>query len=148
MNDAPKAVTALEYTWARAVLGTIFPACPEAGVTRGIVDLDLATFIDELEDSVPWLTFFGIRLFIILIALSPLLVLGKLKTMAGLERRDREAVVFKIGKSNVYLVRQMVLALKAMFALCFGGGDELQAICRSEAPKRDALVGLGRKTAA
>ena len=148
MTDQPRAITALEYKWARATLGTIYPAAPEAGVTQGIVDMDLAAFIDELAEALPFITFFGIRLFLLLVALSPLFVIGKFKTMAGLGEKDREAVVWKIGHSDVYVVRQMVMALKATFAFFFGGGAELQALCRSQEPDRAKLVSLGRKNAA
>jgi len=148
MSNAPKAITAIEYDWACATLGTIYPAAPEAGVTHGITDMDLAGFFDELEDSVPWLTFFGLRFFLLVIALSPLFVIGKFATIGGLAQKDREAVVYKIGHSDVYLIRQMVMALKAMFAMFFAGGVELQALCRSEEPNRDKLVALGRKNAA
>jgi hypothetical protein len=148
MTDQPRAITALEYKWARATLGTIYPAAPEAGVTQGIADMDLAGFIDELAEALPAITFFGIRLFLLLVALSPLFVIGKPRTMAGLGEKDREAVVWKIGHSDIYLVRQMVMALKATFAFFFGGGAELQAICRSAEPDRAKLLPLGRKNAA
>lgn len=110
--------------------------------------MDLAGFIDELDEALPGITFFGIRVFLVVVALSPLFVIGKFTTMAGLGEKDREAVVWKIGHSDVYLVRQMVMALKATFAFFFGGGAELQALCRSQEPDRARLVSLGRKNAA
>jgi hypothetical protein len=148
MTASPKAITSIEYTWARATLGTIYPACPEAGVTQGITDMDLAAHIDDMDDVLPWLTFFGLRMFLLIIALSPLFAIGKFGTMAGLEQKDRDAVIGRLGHSNIYLVRQMVMALKATFAMFFAGGEELQAICRSQEPNRAKLVSLGRKNAA
>ena len=148
MTASPKAITAIEYTWARATLGTIYPACPEAGVTQGITDMDLAAHIDDMDESLPWMTFFGFRLFLLIIALSPLFVIGKFGTMAGIAQEDRDAVIGRLGHSNVYLVRQMVMALKATFAMFFAGGEELQALCRSQEPSRDKLLSLGRKNAA
>jgi hypothetical protein len=115
MTASPKAITAIEYTWARATLGTIYPACPEAGVTQGITDMDLAAHIDDMDESLPWMTFFGFRLFLLIIALSPLFVIGKFGTMAGIAQEDRDAVIGRLGHSNVYLVRQMVMALELLF---------------------------------
>ncbi len=147
-THGPKAMTSIEYTWARATLGTIFPAAPEAGITLGIVDMELAVFIDELASALPSLTWFGLRMFLIIIALSPLFIVGRFATMAGLGEADRDRVIGTIGHSNIYLVRQMVLALKATFAMFFAGGEELQAVCRGREPDRSKLVALGRKTAA
>ena len=115
---------------------------------KGIAAAQIAVFIDELASALPSLTWFGLRMFLIIIALSPLFIVGRFATMAGLGEADRDRVIGTIGHSNIYLVRQMVLALKATFAMFFAGGEELQAVCRGREPDRSKLVALGRKTAA
>jgi hypothetical protein len=123
-----RGLSKLEHRWARAVLGAMFPSAPEIGIPTGLADVsDLGAFLDGFVTGVPLRVAFGLRLAVIAVALSPLFVLGRLATFAGLSRDEGERVLATLAASRLYLVRQLIVMLKATGAFVYGALPAVRA---------------------
>jgi hypothetical protein len=135
-----------EQRWAEAAMGAIFPGSTDSGL-RDIRAMDVQGFLRQLMGCVPFKTALGVRVAIWLVALTPLLVLGRLATVAGLTQADRERLVERLAANRVYAIRSFVLILKTMGALLYAGDDAVRARMFSPRPK-SGLVTLHAKRAA
>lgn len=133
-------LTKLERSWARAALGTMFPSGAHPGVPGADV-IDGGESLDEVCRTVPARVALGLRAAVWILALAPLVVLFRLRTLAGLEPASRERVVLALLSSRVYVVRQLTLLLKAFGALIFVAAPGV----REAIVGRESLVRLGRK---
>ncbi len=115
-----------ESAWAEAAMQAIFPGSPEEGMA-GIADMGLTGFLADVMRYLPTRAALGMRIAIWLVALAPLFVLGRLTTIARLPLLDRERVVAALAGSRVYAVRSLVLILKTMGALLYGGDASVRA---------------------
>ncbi len=120
-------LTTIERRWARAMFETIFPGPPRGSLPVGIGDLELESFLDETFATIPVESMLGLRATIWIVALSPLFVLGRWRTLDGLDVLDRERVLTRLLASPVYFVRQLVLALKAIGSLLYCGDRAVRA---------------------
>ncbi len=112
-------LTGVERRWASAVFDTLFPGIADEGLVS-ITELDLFGFLDQLRETVPARVAWAVRFAIVFVALSPLFVLWRLRTLASLDQVVRERVVTELATSRVYGIRQLVLILKSMGALLYG----------------------------
>ena len=119
-------LTRLETRWGEAAMTTIFPGSREEGLS-GIDTMGLPGFLLEVMRYLPFRAALGMRVAIWLVALAPLFVLGRGTTIARLSARDRERVVGALASSPVYFVRSLVLILKTMGALLYGGDPSVRA---------------------
>ena len=133
-------LTKLERSWARAALATMFPSGAHPGVPGADV-IDGGESLDEVCRTVPARVALGLRAAVWILALAPLVVLFRLRTLAGLEPASRERVVLALLSSRVYVVRQLTLLLKAFGALIFVAAPGV----REAIVGRESLVRLGRK---
>jgi|HubBroStandDraft_5_1064220.scaffolds.fasta_scaffold343000_2 hypothetical protein len=131
----------LEMSWAVASMGAIFPGSSEAGLAD-IQAMDLRGFLGQVMRVVPFQAALGLRLAVWLVALAPLFVLGRLRTIAGLSPADREKVVTRLVASRAYAIRSLVLILKTMGALLYAGDDAVRARMLVPSTPRPALVTL------
>jgi hypothetical protein len=136
----------LETRWAEAAMGAIFPGSNDAGMAD-IRGMDVGGFLAEVMQCVPFQAALGLRLAIWLVALAPLFVIGRFATIAGLAQGDRERVVGSLVGHPSYALRSLVLILKTMGALLWGGDDAVRARMLTPAPK-SVLVPLRVKRAA
>ena len=136
----------LETRWAEAAMGAIFPGSNDTGMA-GIRGMDVRGFLGEVLRTVPLQAALGTRIAIWLVALAPLLVLGRLKTIVGLVQADRERVVAALVAHRWYAVRSLALILKTMGALLWAGDDAVRARMLTPAPK-NVLIPLRVKRAA
>jgi len=136
-------LTRLELTWAEASMGAIFPGSSADGLA-GIQAMDVRGFLAQVMTVVPFQAALGLRLAVWLVALAPLFVLGRLRTIAGLLPADREKVVGALVASRAYAVRSLVLILKTMGALLYAGDDAVRARMLVPRPQ-PALVTLRAK---
>lgn len=113
-----------ESAWAEAAMQAIFPGSTEDGLA-GIEGMGLRGFVAEVMIYLPFRAALGMRLAIWLVALAPVFVLPwarwRLATIARLPLCDRERVVAALVASRIYVVRSLVLILKTMGALLYGG---------------------------
>jgi hypothetical protein len=119
-------LTRFENRWAEAAIGTIFPGSREDGFAD-IRAMDVPGFLYKVMRTVPFQAAFGLRLAIWIVALAPLLVLGRFATIAGLALPEREAVVARLVASKAYAIRSLVMILKTMGALLYAGDDGVRA---------------------
>lgn len=82
----------------------------------------------------------GVRLALFLVLLAPLVLLPGWRTFLGSDPRRRFAVLGRLAEANSYAARQLLIMLKAIFAL-FAGHDA-QFMARTHAR---ALVTPGRR---
>ena len=116
----------IERRWARSMFETIFPGPPRGELPVGIGDLELDRFLDQTFAVIPFESAVGLRVTIWIVALSPLFVIGRLRTLEGLAAEERERVLTRLLASRVYFVRQLVLALKAIGSLLYCGDRALR----------------------
>jgi hypothetical protein len=136
-----------ELTWARDAFDAIFPSQPSGA--PGVGAMNIEGYLQDTFARIPLEPVCGLRIAIWIVALAPLFVLGRLATIHGLSKPDRERVLVGLTMSPVYAVRQLVVALKAMAALLYAGDPSVRArllAARSDSPSRE-LVPLARKSA-
>ena len=88
---------------------------------------------------------FGFRAAVWLVALAPLFVLGRLRTIVGLLPADRERLVEKLLANRAYFIRSLVLILKTMGALLYAGDAAVRARMLVPSRPQPALVALRTK---
>lgn len=137
-----RALTSMEAAWARAVFGAMFPANAHPRLPHGADAVDVVACFNDVCKSVPARVVVGLRAALWIIALAPIVVLLRLRTIAGLDEDAREKVVLTLLSSRFYFVRQLTLLLKAFGALFFVSSPEVRAAIVGQAP---ALVTLGTK---
>ncbi|MEO6419853.1 MAG: hypothetical protein ABIP39_10625 [Polyangiaceae bacterium] len=121
-----RTLTKIESRWARGAFGAIFPANELTGI--GICDLDVETFLMEVRSATTFKSALGVRAAIWIVAFAPLFVLGKLRTISGLDQASREVVVGALMASPIYFVRQLTMLLKAIGAILYAGAPAVRKI--------------------
>ncbi len=133
-----------ERSFAAAAFDGIFPRKSDPRLPQGAADGDMVGMFEDARSGVPPRVALGLRVAVWIIALAPLLTIGKLSTITGLATGDRERVVMALLGSNFYFVRQLTTLLKAfgaLFFLTFPGVRK--AVVRE--PERSTLVSLSKK---
>jgi hypothetical protein len=147
-----RTLTRTENRWAEAALGGIFPSNAHADLRTGICDLDVQGFLTDVRSRVPYRSALGLRIAIWMVALAPIFVLHRFRTIEGLDPRAREALLAALLVSSFYPVRQLVMLLKAIGALLYGRAASVREVMMPRAAD-DAITGprliagarLGRK---
>ena len=114
-------LTHVERRWAHATLDTLFPGPERGALPLGIEEMDVDAFLDDTFRRVPVEAAVGLRAAFWVIALAPLFVIGRLATIASLHPADRLRVVSAISASPVYMLRSLVMMVKAIGALFYCG---------------------------
>ena len=148
-----RTLTRMEMRWAYAVFGAIFPAGASQRIPLGICDLDLETYLTQIRSRAPYKSALGLRVAIWVIALAPMFVLYRACTIVSLDTASRETLLKKMLASPVYVVRQLVMLLKAVGAVLYAGTPSVnQAILGTSNPELNQsgtrLIGIGRKPGA
>ena len=121
-----RSLSKLESRWARGAFGAIFPA--NEAMKIGICDLDVETFISEVRSATSFKSALGIRAAIWIVAFAPLFVLGKFRTIVGIDPASRERVVRSLLGSRIFFVRQLTMLLKAIGALLYAGAPAVRNV--------------------
>ena len=137
-------MTNLERNWARAALATMFPSGAHPNVP-GADKVDGGASLEDVCRTVPPRVALGLRAAVWLVALAPLFVVFRLRTLPGLESDVRERVVLALLSSRLYVVRQLTLLLKAFGALIFVAAPGVRASIVGGSVSHESLVRLGRK---
>ena len=116
-----RTLTAFERACARDAFVAIFPG-PD-----GIGAMDVDGYVDDTFRKIPLEPVIGLRLAIWIVALAPIFVLRRLRTLRGIAPSDREVVLLALTTNRVYAIRQLVMALKAMAALLYAGDPKVRA---------------------
>src|SRR5260370_8805174 len=99
-------VTRWENEWARAAIGAIFPGSVEQGFAD-IAAMDVPGFLHRVIRTVPFRAALALRLAIWLVALAPLLVLGRPSTISRLPLPDREVLMPRLLSNKPYAIRSL-----------------------------------------
>jgi hypothetical protein len=138
-------LSAFENAWAGAALGAMFPGSGDGGLA-GIAAMDIAGFLRQMMQRLPFRAALGLRVAVWIAALAPLFELGRATTIARLKPSDRERLVVRLIKSRLYIVRSLIMMLKTFGALLYAGDASVRA--RLTAPSlRRSLVPLRLKRA-
>src|SRR5262245_6240931 len=98
-------LTRTELVWARDTFDTIFPG--HGSGARGVGTMDIEAYLEHTFRAIPLEPAIGLRIAIWIVALAPLFVLGRVATIHGLSKPDRERVLAKLVMSPIYAVRQL-----------------------------------------
>jgi hypothetical protein len=143
-----RSLTRTERGWAFAALGAIYPSHAHEALSVGVCDLALGEYLADLFATIPLMAVLGLRTAIWMVALAPPFVLGRLSTVVGLDAVERQTLVERLMASSSYGVRQLVVALKAIGGLFFGGAASVRAgILASGGDPSPELVSVARLTA-
>lgn len=121
-----RTLTSMEIRWVGAALSAFFPSADRGSLPVGIESLDVGAHFRQVFALAPLEPVLGLRLAIWLVALAPIFVLRRARTIAGLSHADREKVMTALLASPIYAVRQLVIALKAIGALLYCAAPEVR----------------------
>jgi len=114
-----------ELAWARAAFDAVFPE--SATMPHGIARLEPERDFADLVATCPLEQAIGLRLSIWLLALAPLVVLRRARTIAGIAPAERQQVLVLLLASSIYAVRQLTMAFKAMAAMLYARSPAVRA---------------------
>jgi hypothetical protein len=110
-----------ERRWLACLWASILPSGTPGGLTLGAPDVPLDRFLDELTLHAPRRVAWGARLAVWLLTLSPLFILGRAALFPSLDEEERLALLERLARSDVYLVRELPTLFKMLGALGFAG---------------------------
>lgn len=129
-----------ELSWASAAFGAVLPE--GTALPHGIARLDPARYLAETVAAAPLLQATGVRLALWLVALAPLWLLRKPKTISGIEPAEREVVLDQLLSNPVYAVRQLALTFKALASMLYAQSLEARRAMTTPSVRPPALVPL------
>lgn len=110
----------------RAVLDTLLPSGGHPTLGLGLFDAGFDAFYEDFEGTAQPSMVWGFKAALFAASwLSPVLIL-RLPPLSRLERPDRERALEALGKSRFYLLRQLLLLLKAVCAFCYGADPRVR----------------------
>lgn len=118
-------MTRLERRWTEALLEGFAPT--GEGLVAEPGQIDWAGTFDIMRRSGTPVARVGLRVAVWLYALSPLWVLGRLRTIHGLPREERPALIGRLLEHRIHLVREVVLLFKIAAATALLGHPEVRA---------------------
>ena len=118
----------------RCVLDTLLPSGAHPDLKLGIFDAGFEAFHEDFERTALPSMRWGFRAALFVAAwVSPLLI-ARLPPITRLERPERERALDALAGSRVYLLRQILLLLKAVVCFGYGGNREVRAALGMRAP--------------
>jgi hypothetical protein len=124
----PGPLSRWELAWAGAAFAGLFPRGAHAELPLGADDVAIAPEIQSLLSAAPSRAVWGVRVAIVLCALAPIVLLGRLRTIAGLDAPAKTRVMATLLASSLYPVRQLALLLKMMGSFAFARAPEVRAV--------------------
>jgi hypothetical protein len=119
-------LTTLERRWVHSIYEAMYPADSDPRLPIGIRSLDIDGHLDRIAEGWTWMAFWSLRAGIWMVALAPILILGKFKTASSLSSADQVRVLNRLYASNIYEVRQLVVLLKLSAGFLYGSGVEVR----------------------
>lgn len=110
----------------RVVFETMLPARAHAELPLGALDAGIEGLYGDLVHSAPRQVRAGLRMAILAATwISPLLI-RRLPPISFYGQETRERAIQSMGRSRVYVLRQLVLLLKATVCLCYGADPRVR----------------------
>jgi hypothetical protein len=116
---------AFERTWVAAAFDALLPE--GTALPHGIARMDPATYYAEAVRAAAFEQAIGLRASLWLVALAPLWLLRKPRTIASIGPDDRRRVLEWLLASPIYAVRQLVAAFKAMASMLYAQSPAARA---------------------
>ncbi len=131
-------LTSAEKTLIKNIMDALIPEGDEAG--RFPWSAGRAGALETAEDMLyllPFATGLSIRAAAWAIELmGPLLGLKRLRRFSGLDQSQREQCLAAMSSSRIFLARQMVLLMKSIACLAWGGDERVrEALCMNQPPR-------------
>ena len=114
-----------ELAWAAAAFDAVFPE--RTALPHGIARMNPARFLADTIAASPLEQSLGLRLTLWIVALAPLWILRRPRTISDIGPDDCQRVLERLFASPVYAVRQLVVAFKAMGSLLYAQSPEARA---------------------
>ena len=115
-----------ERRWLLSIFETVAPAGAVEGST-GAVRAPMDAFLDDLIRNAPTHFLLGIRACLWMLMLAPIFVFRRPRTFLGLDMGDRLRLLERLGRSSVYVVREMPLLFKTVACLGLCGLPDVQS---------------------
>lgn len=96
------------------VYRTLLPSGAHPRLTLGAADMPLVPFTERWLRSVPWEARLGFRIALRLLAIAPLLTFTGLKPLRALDDVARIAVLERLSRHRVYLLRELPVIVKTV----------------------------------
>ena len=109
----------IERRWSHAILNTVFPGVASDAKQGSEQNAGVEDFLREALARAATVSVLGFRAGFAAIALSPPIVIGKLRTFEKLDRADRERVLERLANAPSYYLRQVVMLAKATGAMLY-----------------------------
>ncbi len=129
-----------ELAWAKAAFDAVFPE--RTALPHGIARMNPGRFLADVVASSPIEQSIGLRLTLWIVALAPLWLLRRPKTIADIGPEERQRVLELLLASPIYAVRQLVVAFKALGSMLYSQSPEARAWMTTSRGRRDRLVRL------
>lgn len=111
---------------ARVVLDTLIPSASHPQLRLGIFDAGFDAWYRDFRASAVFSMQIGFwAALFVAIWIAPLLI-KRLPPISLYDRDTRERALEALGKSDVYVLRQMLLLLKATICFCYGANREVR----------------------
>lgn len=104
----------------RTVLDTLLPSGAHPGMTLGLFDAGFDEFYADFQRSAALSMRLGFKTALFAALWAAPLLIGRLPPLTRHDRETRERALEALGRSRVYVLRQMLLLLKAVACLCYG----------------------------
>jgi hypothetical protein len=114
-----------ELAWATAAFDAVFPE--RTALPHGIARMQPARFLADAIAASPLEQSIGLRLTLWIVALAPLWLLRRPKTIADIRPEERQRVLERLLASPVYAIRQLVVAFKAMGSMLYAQSPDARA---------------------
>lgn len=112
--------TALDRMMARAVFDAMFPAGADPRLPEGATASDAPDFIERLYATWPSAPLLLMRISFLLILVSPLFVVGRLRLFPSLDIETRGVVLDRLAYSPLYVIRGGVTLVKMAGGMMLG----------------------------
>ena len=108
---------AFERRWLARVLEDVVPGASEVPLER---------YLDDLTRHAPLEFVLGLRASLWIVVLCPLFVIGRFRSYFGLAHDERLELLERLGKSNVYLLRELPTLFRMVGCLGYCGLPDVQ----------------------
>jgi hypothetical protein len=123
---------AFELAWASVAFDAVLPEHP--ALPHGIARLEPARPFAEMVAAAPLEQALGLRLALWLVALAPLWLLRRPRTIATVSAGERQRVLALLLASPGYAVRQLALVFKATASMLYARSPEARRAMTVPAP--------------
>jgi hypothetical protein len=108
--------TSMERRWLRAMVRAVLPAPPGLAAAEDDAPT-LERGLEQLRGSMPWIQRVALRFGVWLVCLLGPLSLRQLPPFTRLSADDRDRALVRLGGSDLFVVREMVVLIKLVAAL-------------------------------